>query len=279
MLLILYNDKAWGVVEDVSLPHLAPSVASGSRSTVLQVPEMATNNPHILPAQEATTNVLSISIPARPVPPPENARQSVKRKTGAKSGEEASQALTSLPLGKCEYINIGSHQDKLDPTVLEKLSPAVAIAVTSVHKYWTSAFGKVADTIEMTELVKLAEMYTSHSHVLNCELYKLLEMKVDELHSVIGGDEDVEAMRAENKHLRARVAFSEDARTRATYDITKAQTIQKACVDAQKKAESQLKSCQSMIHAKDKELTEVLSELAKTKGLLAKLGAPGYTEP
>ncbi|KAL2493544.1 Cytidylyltransferase-like domain-containing protein [Forsythia ovata] len=33
-----------------------------------------------------------------------------------------------------------------------------------------------------------------------------------------------------------------------------------------------------MIHAKDRELTEVLNELAKAKGLLAKLGVPGYTE-
>ncbi|KAL2494968.1 hypothetical protein Fot_38725 [Forsythia ovata] len=185
----------------------------------------------------------------------------------------------SPPIGKCKYINIGARQDKLDPTVLGKLPPAVAIAATSVHKYWTSAFGKAADTVEVTELMKLAEMYTSLSHVLNCELYKMLEMKVDEIHSVIGEDEDVEAMRAKNKHLRARLTFSEDARTRATYDVTKAQTIQKACVVARKKAELQLKSCQSIIQTKDKELTEVLSELAKAKDLLAKLGAPSYAEP
>ncbi|KAL2545221.1 Uncharacterized protein Fot_14454 [Forsythia ovata] len=274
-----FKIRRGGVVEDASLPHLASSAAFGSRPTVLQVPETAMDNPHILPAPEATTDVPSTSISARPVPPPGNARQSVKRKARAKSGEEASRTSTSLPLGKCKYINIESRQDKLDPTVLEKLPPTVAIAATSVHKYWTSAFGKVADTAEVTELVKLAEMYTSRSHILNCELYKMLEMKVDELHSAIEEDEDVEAMRAENKHLQARLAFSEDARTRATYDVTKAQTIQKACVDARKKAESQLKSCQGMIHAKDKELTEALSELAKAKGLLAKLGAPGYAEP
>ncbi|KAL2530378.1 hypothetical protein Fot_22979 [Forsythia ovata] len=87
-----------------------------------------------------------------------------------------------------------------------------------------------------------------------------------------------EAMRAEIKRLQARLAFSEHAQTRATYDVTKAQTIQKACVVAQKKAESQLKSCQIMIQAKDKELTEVLNELTKAKGLLAKLGDPGYAE-
>ncbi|KAL2495743.1 hypothetical protein Fot_39500 [Forsythia ovata] len=162
---------------------------------------------------------------------------------------------------------------------LGKLPPAVVNAASSVHKYWTSAFGKAAETSEVTELLKLAEMYTSRSHVLNYELYKMLEMKVDKLRSVIGDDEDVEAMRAENKDLRARLVFSEDARALATYDVTNARTIQKVCVDAQKKAKSQLKSCQSMIHAKDKKLTEVLSELAKAQGLLAKLGAPGYVEP
>ncbi|KAL2477541.1 hypothetical protein Fot_46555 [Forsythia ovata] len=103
-------------------------------------------------------------------------------------------------------------------------------------------------------------------------------MKVDEIHSALGEDEDADAMRAEIKCLRARLAFSEDAQTRATYDVTKAQTIQKVCIVAQKKVESQLKSCQNMIQAKDRELTEVLNELAKAKSLLAKLGVPGYTE-
>ncbi|KAL2552795.1 hypothetical protein Fot_06414 [Forsythia ovata] len=256
-----------GVVEDASLPHLAPSAAAGSRPTVLQVPKTVIDSPYIPLALEVTANIPSSSILARPVPLPGNVRQSVKKKPGAESGEEASRTSTSPLL------------DKLDPTVLEKLPPTVAVAATSIYKYWTSAFGKVVDTAEVTELLKLAEMYTSHSHVLNCELYKMLEMKVDEIHSVIGEDEDVEAMRAENKHLRARLAFSEDAKTRATYDVTKAQTIQKACVVDWKKVESQLKSCQNMIQAKDKELIEVLSELAKAKGLLAKLGAPGYAEP
>ncbi|KAL2537952.1 hypothetical protein Fot_19343 [Forsythia ovata] len=106
----------------------------------------------------------------------------------------------------------------------------------------------------------------------------MLEMRVAEIQSALGEDENAEAMRAEIKRLRARLAFSKDARSRITYDVTKAQTIQIACIVAQKKAESQLKSCQSMIQAKDRELTEVLNELAKAKGLLAKLGVPGYTE-
>ncbi|KAL2495387.1 hypothetical protein Fot_39144 [Forsythia ovata] len=102
----------------------------------------------------------------------------------------------------------------------------------------------------------------------------MLEMRVAEIQSALGEDENTEAMRAEVKRLWARLAFSEDARSRATFDVTKAQTIQKACVVAQKKAESQLKSCQNMIQAKDRELTEVSNELAKAKGLLAKLGVP-----
>ncbi|KAL2548920.1 hypothetical protein Fot_10450 [Forsythia ovata] len=196
--------------------------------------------------QEARADIPSPSNPVRPVSPPGNVRQSVKRKPKVESGEQASRTSMSPPPGRCEYINIGARQDKLDPSVVGKLPPAVALAATSVHKYWTSSFGKAADTVEVTELMKLAKMYTSCSHVLNCELYKMLEMKVDEIHTVLGEDEDAEAMQAEIKRLRARFAFSEDARTRATYDVTKAQTIQKACVVAQKKAESQLKSCQTI---------------------------------
>ncbi|KAL2513994.1 hypothetical protein Fot_27965 [Forsythia ovata] len=132
---------------------------------------------------------------------------------------------TLLPPDKYEYINIGSRRDKLDPTVLEKLPAPAAIAATLVHKYWTSAFSKAADNAELIELLKLAEMYTSQSHVLNCELYKVLAMKVDELRSTVGRDEDVDTLRAENKDLREQLVFSEDARARATYDITKAKTI------------------------------------------------------
>ncbi|KAL2489347.1 hypothetical protein Fot_42639 [Forsythia ovata] len=274
-----FKIRRGGVVEDIFPLPLVSSATSGPRSTVLQVPEMTADNPYILPALEATSEVPSISVLAGPVPSLGSARQSEKMKVGAKSRKEAFRASGSPPPDKYEYINIGSRQDKLDPTVLGKLPPPVANAAASVHKYWTSAFGKAAETAELMELLKLAEMYTSRSHVLNCELYKMLEMKVDELRTVIGEDEDVEAMRAENKDLQARLVFSKDARAHATYGVMKALTIQKVCVDAQKKTESQLKSCQSMIHAKDKELTEALSMLAKAQGLLAKLGAPSYAEP
>ncbi|KAL2551898.1 hypothetical protein Fot_05517 [Forsythia ovata] len=195
-----------GVVEDISPLPPVSSVASNPGATVLQMLEVTTDNSsYIPPALE---------------------------KASAKSEEEAFRVPTSPPPSKYEYINIGSHCDELDPTVLGKLPPSAANAAASVHKYWTSAFGKVADNAKLTELLKLAEMYTSRSHVFNCELYKLLEMKVDELCSVTGRDEDVEALRAENKDLRGRLAFSENVRARATYDVMKAQTIQKACVDA-----------------------------------------------
>ncbi|KAL2489718.1 hypothetical protein Fot_43010 [Forsythia ovata] len=273
-----FKIRRGGIVEDVSLLHLASPTISGSGPTVLQEPETVVDNPHIPSAPEVRADIPSPPNPARHGSPLENVRPSSKKKPKVESGKQASQTSVSLPPGRCEYINIGARQDKLDPSVVEKLPSAVALAATSFHKYWTSSFGKAVDTAEVTELMKLAKMYTSRSHVLNCELYKMLEMKVDEIHSALGKDEDAEAMRAEIKRLRARLAFSEDVQTRATYDVTKAQTIQKACIVAQKKAESQLTSCQNMIQAKDKELTEVLNELAKAKGLLPKLGIPGYTE-
>ncbi|KAL2489751.1 hypothetical protein Fot_43043 [Forsythia ovata] len=226
------------VVEDASLLHLASPTASGSRPTVLQELETVVGNPHILPAPEARADIPSPSNPARPVSPPRNVRQSTKRKPKVESGEQVSWTSMSPPPGRCEYINIGARQDKLDPSIVGKLPPVVVLTATSIYKYWTSSFGKAADTAEVTELMKLAEMYTSRSHVLNCELYKMLEMKADEIHFVIGENDDVEAMRAEIKRLRARLVFFEDARTRATYDVTKAQTIQKACVVAKKKVES-----------------------------------------
>ncbi|KAL2544340.1 hypothetical protein Fot_13573 [Forsythia ovata] len=262
------------IVEDVSHPHLASSGVPGSGPTGLQDPETAAGHPSVSPAPGVRVGVLDSASRGSPA----GNVQSSRKRPKVESGEQASRTPVSPPPGRREYINIGARQDDLDPSVVENLPPAVALAATSVHKYWTSPFGKAVDAAEVTELMKLAEMYTSRSHVLNCELYKILEMRVAEIQSALGEDENAEAMRAEVKRLRARLAFSEDARSRATYDVTKAQTIQKACVVAQKKAESQLKSCQNMIQAKDRELTEVSNELAKAKGLLAKLEVPGYTE-
>ncbi|KAL2530839.1 hypothetical protein Fot_23440 [Forsythia ovata] len=270
-----FKIRRGGIVDDVPHPHLASSGVPGSGPTGLQDLETSAGHPSVSSAPEVRVGVPDSASRGSPAG---NVRSSVGKRPKVESGEQASRTPVSPPPSRREYINIGARQDELDPSVVEKLPPAVALAATSVHKYWTSSFEKAVDTAEVTELMKLAKMYTSRSHVLNCELYKILEMRVAEIQSALGEDENAEAMRAEVKRLRARLAFSEDARSRATYDVTKAQTIQKACIVAQKKAESQLKSCQNMIQAKDRELTEVSNELAKAKALLAKLGVPGYTE-
>ncbi|KAL2493852.1 hypothetical protein Fot_37609 [Forsythia ovata] len=90
--------------------------------------------------------------------------------------------------------------DELDPTALGKLLALAAIAATSVYKYWTFAFGKAIESSELTELL-------------------------NELHLMVREDKDVDA-RLENKDLREQLAFSEDARARAIYDISKAKMIQ-----------------------------------------------------
>ncbi|KAL2557872.1 uncharacterized protein Fot_02611 [Forsythia ovata] len=76
-----------------------------------------------------------------------------------------------------------------------------------------------------------------------------------------------------------------NARGASTLDLTlgfrdknSPQRVPRSVVFAQKKAESQLRSCQSMVHAKDKELTEALTELSKARGMLAKLGVLGYKD-
>ncbi|KAL2545983.1 hypothetical protein Fot_15216 [Forsythia ovata] len=253
-----------GVVDDIPPLPSVPSVASDPRVTVLQTPEIMVGSPSFIPlASEVTSEVPPASSSMRPVPSSGSAIQSGKRKACANSGEEAFRGPPFPPPGKYEYINIGSRRDKLDPAALGKLLPLVANAAASVHKYCTSAFGRAVDNAKLTELLKLAKMYSSCSHVLNCELYELLEMKIDKLCSTARRDEDVEALRAENKDLRKQLVFSEEARARTTYGVVKARTIQRACVDAQKTAESQLKSCQDMIYAKDKELNKALTELSK----------------
>ncbi|KAL2538677.1 hypothetical protein Fot_20068 [Forsythia ovata] len=104
-------------------------------------------------------------------------------------------------------------------------------------------------------------------------------MKVDELHSKVVGAKDIDALFSKNKALCVQLTVAEDPRARAVYDVTKSGMIQMMCAQSQKKAESQLRSCQNMVHVKDKELTEALAELSKAKDLLANLGVPGYVDP
>ncbi|KAL2494365.1 Uncharacterized protein Fot_38122 [Forsythia ovata] len=122
----------------------------------------------------------------------------------------------------------------------------------------------------------MAEMNTVRSHVLNCELYKVFAMKVGELCSEVMGTEDIDALRSENNAICEQFVVVEDARAPAVYDVTKSGMIQMMCAQVQKKAESQL---WSMVHAKDKELTEALAKLSKAKDLLANLGVSGYADP
>ncbi|KAL2520673.1 hypothetical protein Fot_24596 [Forsythia ovata] len=105
----------------------------------------------------------------------------------------------------------------------------------------------------------MAEVNTVRSHVLKCEVYKMLAMKVDKLCLMVVGAGDIDALRLENKALCARLAILEDDRAQAMFKVTKARTIQKMCAQAQKKAELQLKVCEEMVHAQHKELTEALA--------------------
>ncbi|KAL2530036.1 hypothetical protein Fot_22637 [Forsythia ovata] len=150
--------------------------------------------------------------------------------------------------------------------------------MASVNKCWTSAFAKATDNAELMKQLKLAEMYTSQSHVLNCELYNMYVVKVDELHLTVERTKDIDKLRAKNKMLCSRLAISEDARAKAEYKISMAETIQQLSVKARKQAELKLKVCEDMAHAKHKELTEALAELSKAKESLDKLRVPGHAD-
>ncbi|KAL2514062.1 hypothetical protein Fot_28033 [Forsythia ovata] len=99
-------------------------------------------------------------------------------------------------------------------------------------------------------MLKLVKMYTSRSHVLNYELYKVLEMKIDELRSTVGGVEDINELHTENKRLWSMLVVFKDARAKAEYKIDMARTIQMMSDKARKQAELKLKICEDMAHAK-----------------------------
>ncbi|KAL2488771.1 hypothetical protein Fot_42063 [Forsythia ovata] len=119
-------------------------------------------------------------------------------------------------------------------------------------------------------------MSTAHSHVLDCELYKVLGMKIDKLRSTVVGADDIEALRSKQKILNSRLAVSEDARAQAEFKIIKSETIQRLSFSARKQDELKLKVCKDMAYTKHKQLAEALAELAKAKELLAKLGISSY---
>ncbi|KAL2528596.1 hypothetical protein Fot_02456 [Forsythia ovata] len=141
-----FKIRRGGIVEDASPPHLASSAVSGSRPTVLQGLETVVGHPPALPVPEVRADVPFSTNPARHGSSSGNVRPSARKKPKVESGEQASRTPVSLPSGRREYINIGVHQDELDPSFVEKLPSAVALAATSVHKYWTSPFEKAVDT-------------------------------------------------------------------------------------------------------------------------------------
>ncbi|KAL2517602.1 hypothetical protein Adt_13849 [Abeliophyllum distichum] len=94
-------------------------------------------------------------------------------------------------------------------------------------------------------------------------------LEVGELRSQVEGSTDIEALHLEVKNLSTQLAVSKDTRARAEYDIVKSSTIQRMCILAQRKAESQLQSCQKIIQDKDRKLTKALEELSRVKDLLA----------
>ncbi|KAL2472753.1 hypothetical protein Fot_48489 [Forsythia ovata] len=108
------------------------------------------------------------------------------------------------------------------------------MVVASVHKYWTSAWVMVADDVDLLEMIKMAEMSTARSHILNSELYKVLAMKVDELRLAATNSKDIDELHSDNKIIHSRLAFSEDARAQAEFKINKSETIQRLFVNARK---------------------------------------------
>ncbi|KAL2552563.1 hypothetical protein Fot_06182 [Forsythia ovata] len=172
-----------GVVVDDIPPLLPASSAPFVGISIPLASETMVSSSSFIPlAPEVTSGVPSVPFLVGPVSLSKNFRRSDKRKTATDSKEEtsiprkgiedagdsrrtgrgwkdpsskvedrvsqdreASRTPIPSPTGKYGYINIGSCRDELDPTILGKLPTPVAIAAVSVHKYWTSAYGKAAD--------------------------------------------------------------------------------------------------------------------------------------
>ncbi|KAL2508531.1 hypothetical protein Fot_32178 [Forsythia ovata] len=120
------------------------------------------------------------------------------------------------------------------------------MATASVHKYWTPAWAKAVDDVDLLKMIKMVEMSTSRSHV----------MKVDELRSLVTGAEDIDELRSENKIVHSRLAIYEDARAQVEFKIIKSKIIQRLSISARKQAELKLKVCEDMACTKHKQLTE-----------------------
>ncbi|KAL2508763.1 hypothetical protein Fot_32410 [Forsythia ovata] len=104
----------------------------------------------------------------------------------------------------------------------------------------------------------MAEMNTARSHLLNYELYKVLAGYKE---SKAIGSKDSDELHLENKILFSKLDLVKEARWQAEYKAMKAETIQKVCNNAKRRAELKLKVYKDMAYAKYKELDKVREPL------------------
>ncbi|KAL2480299.1 hypothetical protein Adt_33265 [Abeliophyllum distichum] len=144
----------------------------------------------------------------------EKSRVAPPQETSESDRASPLEALGSIPNSSNwrERINIEFCQDELDPKILERLPPPSAMVAASVHKYWTTVWAKVTDGMDLHEMIRMAEMNTVQNHVLNCKLFKIFTTMVDELHSLVEGSADIEALHWENKALSTQLTVFEDGK-------------------------------------------------------------------
>ncbi|KAL2544400.1 hypothetical protein Fot_13633 [Forsythia ovata] len=81
-------------------------------------------------------------------------------------------SMASIPVAIVPLVpeaagGVSSHFPlELDSAVLETLLATSAMAAASVHKYWTSTWAKATDNADISELLKMAEISTVRSHVI-----------------------------------------------------------------------------------------------------------------
>ncbi|KAL2545902.1 MLP-like protein [Forsythia ovata] len=119
-------------------------------------------------------------------------------------------------------------------------------------------------------------MSTARSHVLNCELYKVLASYVE---SKTMDSKDDDELPSKNKILHSKLALTEEARHQVEFKAIKSETMQNVCNDAWRRAELKLKVYEDMAYIKHKDLAGAQVELLKAKELLARLGVQTSADP
>ncbi|KAL2508625.1 hypothetical protein Fot_32272 [Forsythia ovata] len=84
---------------------------------------------------------------------------------------------------------------------------------------------------------------------------------------------------SENKIFRLKLDLTEEAKRQAEYEALRAQSMQKVCNNARRRAELKLKVCEYMAYANPKELAEAMAELSKANESLARLEAHTCADP